>query len=55
MEQFLAILSKPDNIPIVGMLVAVFFCLWWSFKQALKNDRFIHQGQPDRIYEEMID
>jgi hypothetical protein len=55
MENFLAILTKPDNIPIAGMLVAVLFFIWVCFKQALKNDKFIRDENRDRIYEDMIE
>jgi hypothetical protein len=54
MEHFWEILTKPDNLPIVGMLLAVIFCLWVAFRQALKNDRLIEQGKKDDIYSEMI-
>jgi hypothetical protein len=54
MEHFWEILTKPDNIPIVGMLLAVIFCLWVAFRQALKHDKLIEQGKKDDIYSEMI-
>jgi hypothetical protein len=54
MEHFWEILTKPDNLPIVGMLLAVIFCLWVAFRQALKHDRLIEQGKKDDIYSEMI-
>jgi len=54
MENFLDILTKPDNIPIAGMLVAVLFCLGISLRQALKNDKLIRERDTERIYEEMI-
>jgi hypothetical protein len=54
MEHFWEILTKPDNIPIAGMLIAVIFCLWVAFRQALKHDRLIAQGKKDDIYSEMI-
>ena len=54
MEHFRELLTKPDNIPIVGMLVAVIFCLWVAFRQALKNDKLIAQNRKDDIYSEMI-
>ncbi len=54
MEHFWEILTKPDNLPIVGMLLAVIFCLWVAFRQALKHDRLIEQGKKDEIYSEMI-
>jgi hypothetical protein len=54
MEHFWEILTKPDNLPIVGMLLAVIFCLWVAFRQALKHDKLIEQGKRDEIYSEMI-
>jgi hypothetical protein len=53
MEHFWEILTKPDNLPIVGMLLAVIFCLWVAFRQALKHDRLIKQGRKDDVYSEM--
>jgi hypothetical protein len=53
-EHFWEILTKPDNLPIVGMLLAVIFCLWVAFRQALKHDKLIEQGKKDDIYNEMI-
>jgi len=43
--QFVYILVKPDNIPIAGMLVLVLFFTWVAFRQALRNDRLIEEGQ----------
>lgn len=54
MEHFWEILTKPDNLPIVGMLLAVIFCLWVALSQALKHDRLIAQGKKDDVYSEMI-
>jgi hypothetical protein len=54
MEHFWEILTKPDNLPIAGMLLAVIFCLWVAFRQALKHDKLIEQGKKDDIYGEMI-
>lgn len=53
LRQFLDILSKPDNIPIVFMLVLVLFFTWVGFKQAIRNDRLIEQGRQDEVLEEM--
>jgi hypothetical protein len=53
LHQFLAILFKPDNIPIAGMLLLVFFFTWVAFRQALRNDRLIEQGREDEILKEM--
>jgi hypothetical protein len=52
-EQFLEVLTKPDNIPIVGMMVLVLYFTWIGFKQALRNDRLIEQGREDEILREM--
>jgi uncharacterized membrane protein len=51
--QFIAILVKPDNIPIVFMMVLVLFFTWLGFKQALRNDRLVEQGREDEILKEM--
>ena len=51
--QFVNILVKPDNIPIVFMMVLVLFFTWLGFKQALRNDRLAEQGREDEILKEM--
>jgi uncharacterized membrane protein len=51
--QFVGILVKPDNIPIVFMMVLVLFFTWLGFKQALRNDRLAEQGREDEILKEM--
>lgn len=51
--QFVAILTKPDNIPIVFMLVLVLFFTWVGLKQALRNDRLIAEGRMDDVLREM--
>ncbi len=38
MENIWKIVSKPDNVPIVGMLVAIVFLTVWAFAMAIKND-----------------
>ena len=47
------IVTKPDNIPIVGMLILVLFFSWVGLKQALKNDRLIDEGREDEISDQM--
>jgi hypothetical protein len=39
MEHLLRILSKPDNVPIVLMLILTVYYSWLSFSKARKNDR----------------
>lgn len=43
---FLKIVEKADNVPIVMMMFAVAFFLWLSFRQAAINDERIENGQP---------
>ncbi len=43
---FLLIVKKPDNIPIVAMLFLVGFFMWLSLHQAHENDARIAAGQP---------
>jgi hypothetical protein len=51
--QLLAIMLKPDNIPIVGLMVLVFFFTWLAFREARKNDQLIEEGRTDEILKEM--
>lgn len=51
--QFMEILTKPDNIPIVGMLVLVLYFTYIGFKQARRNDQLIAEGRRDEILKEM--
>ncbi len=52
-QNFLEILTKPDNIPIVGMLLLVLFFTWIGLRQAFKNDKLIEEGKKDEIPKEM--
>ena len=51
--QLLEIMLKPDNIPIVGLMVLVFFFIWLAFREARKNDQLIEEGRADEILKEM--
>ena len=53
MENFLKILTMPDNIPIAVMFFASIFLGWLAFKKALKNDKLIKEGKEEKIIEEM--
>jgi len=53
LQQFLLILTQPDNIPIMGMMVLVLFFTWMALKQARRNDQLIEHGHRDRIIDEM--
>ncbi len=50
-----AIVSLPDNIPIVFMLVLVGYFTWLSFREARKNDRLIREGRKDHVLRSMQD
>jgi hypothetical protein len=65
---FFAIVKKPDNVPIVGMVYLLGFFTWVGASQAVKNDDRRRQGLgpleaedkekvlvwPDLVYTEMI-
>lgn len=65
---FRLIVTKPDNVPIVGLIFLVVFFLWLTMKQGYENDARIAQGKkpneaeaqekvlvwPDLVYIEFI-
>ncbi len=53
MDNFIHILTQPDNLPIAGMVLALIFLLgvWW--RQARRNDALIAAGREEEIAEEM--
>ncbi|MGH7961118.1 MAG: hypothetical protein ACRERD_04735 [Candidatus Binatia bacterium] len=53
LEQFLEIMLKPDNIPIVGLMVLIFYFTWLAFREARKNDQLIEEGRSDEVLKEM--
>jgi len=55
LTNFWAIISVPDNIPIVFMLLLVGFFAWMSFDEARKNDRLIREGRKEQILRRMQD
>lgn len=52
-QNLLEIITKPDNIPIVGLLFLVPFFTWIGLRQAFKNDRLTDEGKNDEIPKEM--
>ena len=52
---FWAIVSVPDNIPIVFMLLLVGYFTYLSFDEARKNDRLIREGRKEQILRRMQD
>jgi hypothetical protein len=53
LQNFLSIVTKPDNIPIVGMLILVIFFTWLGLREAFKHDKLIEQDKEDEIPHEM--
>ncbi len=65
---FRLIVTKPDNVPIVGLIFLLVFFTWYSMREAVLNDRRIAAGEgpiekaeadrvwvwPDLVYTEMI-
>ena len=53
LQQFIEILTLPDNIPIVGMLVLVLFFTYLAFREGRKNDQLAEQDREDEILKRM--
>src|SRR5438034_506036 len=65
---FKLIVTKPDNVPIVGLIFLLVFFTWYSMREAVLNDRRIAAGHgpiekaesdrvwvwPDLVYTELI-
>lgn len=52
-ENFILILSRPDNIPIVLMLIIFSFFTGWALKMGFANDKLIEEGRRDEILRKM--
>jgi hypothetical protein len=55
LQQFIEIMFRPDNIPIVGMLFLVMWFTYVGFKEARKNDELARQGREDEILRKMME
>jgi hypothetical protein len=65
---FRLIITKPDNVPIVGLIFLLIFLTWYAMREAVLNDRRIAAGEgpiekaesdrvwvwPDLVYTELI-
>jgi hypothetical protein len=65
---FRLIVAKPDNVPISGLIFLLVFFVWYSMREAVRNDRRIAAGEgpiekaesdrvwvwPDLVYTELI-
>jgi hypothetical protein len=54
-DNFMVILTKPDNIPILLMVGSVAFFSWLSLREGLKNDKLIKEGRRDEVLRRMQD
>jgi hypothetical protein len=68
-SDFRKVVTKPDNVPIVGMLFMIPFFTWFSMREAVRNDKRLTEGKqlveqeetaekvltwPDLVYTELI-
>jgi hypothetical protein len=67
-SNFRLIVTKPDNVPIVGLIFLLVFFVWYAIREGVLNDRRIAAGQgpiekaesdrvwvwPDLVYTELI-
>src|SRR5262245_50505240 len=65
---FQLILTKPDNVPIVGLIFLIVFFTWYSIREGVRNDQRVAAGKgpiekdeadrvwvwPDLVYTELI-
>ncbi len=51
-DHFRAIVSTPDNVPIVGMLFIFGYFTWFALRKAVENDERLAAGKPAREKEE---
>ena len=51
---FRLIVTKPDNVPIVGMLFLVPFFTWFALREAVRNDQRIAEGKTTKERSELI-
>jgi hypothetical protein len=52
-SEFLEMTFRPDNLPIVGMLVLVLYFTYLGFREARRNDELTAQGREDEILNDM--
>lgn len=48
------IVTKADNVPILGLVVLLVFFTWLGLSQARRNDRLDDGEDRRRIYDDMI-
>jgi hypothetical protein len=52
-HHFLHIITQPDNIAIVVMMVSTIICTAVAFREIRINDKLIKSGKKEQIYERM--
>jgi hypothetical protein len=45
-RNFRLIMTKPDNVPIVGLIFLLVFFTWYAMREAVLNDRRMAKGEP---------
>ncbi len=67
-DNFKLIMTKPDNVPIIGLIFLLVFFVWFSIREGVRNDQRIAAGKgpiekeesdrvwvwPDLVYTELI-
>jgi hypothetical protein len=53
LENLELILTKPDNIPIIIMMVLIAFFTYLALRDGLRNDRLTRQGRKQDILKTM--
>ena len=67
-DNFRLIITKPDNVPIVGLIFLLIFLTWYAMREAVRNDQRMAAGHgpiekaesdrvwvwPDLVYTELI-
>ena len=53
LHNFLEIVTKPDNIPIVAMFFIIFYFFGLAMKMGRANDALTSKGEHEKIYERM--
>ena len=67
-DNFKLIMTKPDNVPIIGLIFLLVFFVWFSIREGVRNDHRIAAGKgpiekeesdrvwvwPDLVYTELI-
>ena len=51
-HNFRLIVTKPDNVPIVGLIFLTIFFVWFSMHQAMANDALTSEGKKPNEFED---